>query len=154
MTTSSTGERRALVRALVAEFAPEELPDFDTMTAAYFAAPAAARRARRTRDEPGAFGIDLGDPTFTNLMWGVIGGLTTEAIVLGVRGGRARLRRWFGSRPTPGPQDPLPEAPPDSGQAARAEIADVLKRAGRADADEISERVVDRWSRRDWTPPA
>jgi hypothetical protein len=86
-------EGRALVRSLVAEFAPEELPDFDLMTSAYFDSPAAARRARRARDEPGAFGIDLGDPTFTNLLWGIIGGLTTEMLVSGVRKGRNILKR-------------------------------------------------------------
>ncbi|MFI9560894.1 hypothetical protein [Nonomuraea endophytica] len=151
MTTDSDGDRRALVRALVAEFAPQELPDFDLMTGVYFANPGAARRARRARDEPGASGIDLGDPTLTNLLWGVVGGLMTEMVVMGVRDGRSRLRRWR-ERRRAGPDTPVPELG-ESADLARRRIAKELEAAGRDQAEAIAERAVERWSRRDWTPP-
>ncbi|MFI6903181.1 hypothetical protein ACIBKY_18095 [Nonomuraea sp. NPDC050394] len=152
MTTDSDGARRALVRALVAEFAPQELPDFDLMTGVYFAAPGAARRARRARDEPGASGIDLGDPTLTNLLWGVVGGLMTEMVVIGVRDGRSRLRRWRERRRAGGPEAPVPELG-ESADQVRRRIVKELEAAGRDHAEAIAERAVERWSRRDWTPP-
>ncbi|MFC4116505.1 hypothetical protein [Nonomuraea zeae] len=152
MTFPSVGERRALVRSLVAEFAPEELPDFDLMTSAYFDSPAAARRARRARDEPGAFGIDLGDPTFTNLLWGVVGGLTTEMLVSAARRGRNAWKRR--RREADGPDGALPELPPEQEPVVRERARDLLHRAGREDADAAGARLAERWARRDWTPPA
>ncbi|MEV0618777.1 hypothetical protein AB0I81_36040 [Nonomuraea sp. NPDC050404] len=149
MLLSPMSERRALVRSLVSEFAPEELPDFDLMTTAYFGSPAAARRARRTREEPGAFGIDLADPVFVNLLWGVVGGLTTEMLVSGARRGRS----WFKRRKRAHPDDPLPELPPELEQAVREQVAEALRQAARDDADEVSRRLLERWARRDWTPP-
>lgn len=136
----------------MAEFAPQELPDFDLMSGVYFAAPGAARRARRARDEPGASGIDLGDPTLTNLLWGVVGGLMTEMVVMSVRDGRSRLRRWRERRRVGGPDTPVPQLG-DSADPARRRIAKELEAAGRDQAEAIAERAVDRWSRRDWTPP-
>lgn len=158
MTFPADGDRRALVRALVAEFAPEELPDFDLMTEAYFASPGAARRARRPRDQPGGALPDPGDPTFTNLMWGVVAGLTTELVVLSVRQGWFRLRRRR-RKPVAGPGDPLPELPPGGEAAARERIAHDLRElrgpgpAGSPPVEAVAERFVDRWGRRDWTPP-
>ncbi|MFF5213065.1 hypothetical protein [Streptosporangium sp. NPDC000396] len=154
MTFPAEGERRALVRALVAEFAPEELPDFDLMTKAYFASPGAARRARKPRDEPGGFTFDPGDPTFTNLMWAVIGGLATEAIVVGVRSGGSRLKRLLGKRKAePGPDAPLPVLRPGAETSERSRIAGQLAQMGYPEAEAVAERTVDRWGRRDWTPP-
>ncbi|MFC4534340.1 hypothetical protein [Sphaerisporangium dianthi] len=151
--TGSAGDRRALVRAVVAEFAPEELPEFDLMTDAYFAAPGAARRARRPRDEAGALGVDLGDPTLTNLLWNVIGGLTAEGLLIGVRNGRSWWRRRR-KKPAAGPDDPLPDLPPEHAALVHARMADALKRAHFPHPDLAADRTVDRWARRDWTPPA
>ncbi|GGK86432.1 hypothetical protein Sme01_39880 [Sphaerisporangium melleum] len=151
--TPPAGDRRAFVRAIVAEFAPEELPEFDLMTEAYFASPAAARRARRPRDEAGALGIDLGDPTLTNLLWNVVGGLAAEGILITARNGRSWWRRWRKNRVT-GPDAPLLALTPEQRPAAQALLAGELAKARFPDAEIIAERAVDRWAKRDWTPPA
>ncbi|WP_157248131.1 hypothetical protein [Nonomuraea typhae] len=145
MTTDGDGERRALVCALVAEFAPEELPAFDLLTSACFAAPGKAGGARVS-------GAGLADPTLTGLLWGVMGGLTTEMTLAGVRPGRTRWRQERQRRKAGGPDAPLP-ALGDAFPEAEAVITDHLRSAGREDAEAIAHRATDRWARRDWTTP-
>lgn len=150
MTLSASDDRRAFVHALVAEFAPAELPEFDLMTEAYFAAPGAARRARRPRDEAGGSWIDLGDPTLTALLWNIVGGVSVELMVLTARTGRDRWRKRNGRSPL---DEQLPELPGEKSGEAREIVVKALDEARVPRAEEIADRFVDRWGRRDWTPP-
>ncbi|MFI6498239.1 hypothetical protein [Nonomuraea typhae] len=170
MTTDGDGERRALVCALVAEFAPEELPAFDLLTSACFAAPGKAAPGKAAPGEAasgkaapgnvgpgkagraGVSGAGLADPTLTGLLWGVVGDLTTEMTLAGLRPGRTRWRQERQRRKAGGPDGPLPDLG-DAFPEAEAVIADHLRAAGREDAEAIAHRATDRWARRDWTTP-
>lgn len=148
-------DRRALARALVAEFAPEELLEFDLMTKVYFASPRAARRARKPRDEPGGLTPDLGNPTATNLVWSIIGGLTTEAVIVGLKLSGSRLSKVFGRRNESGPDSPLPDVPTRQEVEARRErLIQPFDGDLRAQVEIMTDRAIDRWGRRDWIPPA
>jgi hypothetical protein len=80
-----------IVRAAVAEIAPDELPDFDFVARAYAEAPRAAARARRGRSESTASAYTMAGQAVVTLATAVGADLCKDALLFGARKAGRRL---------------------------------------------------------------